>query len=197
MKPAAVILAAGRSTRMGDGNKMLAEIAGKALVRIVGEAACASSAAPVIAVTGHQGEAVASELAGLEIDCRHNPDFAQGMAGSLAAGIAALPHDASHAIVLLGDMPGITAQMIERMIAMAQAAPDGSIIAASHGGKRGNPVLWPHSDFAALCAIKGDKGGRGMLDANEARVVLVELGEAAAFDVDTPQALERARHTHS
>src|SRR5215212_5925074 len=86
---AAVVLAAGRSTRMGGTNKLVAEIGGKPLVRIAAEQVLASRARPVIVVTGHQKERVERALAGLPVTFVHNPDFAEGLSTSLKTGIAA------------------------------------------------------------------------------------------------------------
>ena len=87
----AVVLGAGRSTRMGAINKMLAEIGGKPLVRIAAEQAVASRAQPVIVVTGHEREKVEAALKGLPVRLVHNPDFSEGLGSSLKAGIAAVP----------------------------------------------------------------------------------------------------------
>src|SRR5262249_22248058 len=88
---AAVVLAAGRSTRMGGPNKLLAEIRGRPLVRITVETALASRADPVIVVTGHERDRVEQALAGLDVRLVHNPDYADGLSTSLKAGIAAVP----------------------------------------------------------------------------------------------------------
>src|SRR5665213_2046168 len=87
----AIILAAGRSTRMGGPNKLLAELGGKKLVRIVTEQALASRASGVIVVTGHQAAEVEKALQGLDVKFVRNPDFAAGLASSVKAGIAAVP----------------------------------------------------------------------------------------------------------
>ena len=86
---AAIVLAAGRSTRMGGPNKLLAELDGNKLVRIVAEQALASKASEVIVVTGHQAELVEQALAGLKVRFVRNPDFAGGLASSVKAGIGA------------------------------------------------------------------------------------------------------------
>ena len=88
---AALVLAAGRSSRMGGPNKLLAEIGGRPLVRIAVEEALASRARPVIVVTGHQRERVEAALAGLPVDFVHNSHFADGLGTSLRAGISVLP----------------------------------------------------------------------------------------------------------
>ena len=80
--------------------------------------------------------------------------------------------------------------MIDALIARWRQAPAGSIIVATHNGKRGNPVLWPREYFARLTAISGDIGARGVLGDNRDAIVEVELGPAAGLDLDTPQALQ-------
>src|SRR5437763_5063052 len=110
---AGLILAAGRSTRMGGPNKLLEEINGRPLVRHVAEHVLASRAKPVIVVTGHQKERVERALAGLPMTFVHNPDFADGLSTSLKTGIAAGSADADGAIVCLGDMPQVGARLID------------------------------------------------------------------------------------
>src|SRR6201987_4453208 len=102
---------------MGAPNKLLAEIGGRPLFRIVTEQALASKARPVIVVTGHQRERVEAALAGLAVTFVHNPDYAEGMSTSVKAGIAAVPADADGAIVCLGDMPQVDAKLIDRLLA--------------------------------------------------------------------------------
>src|SRR5436309_1792033 len=116
---AGLVLAAGRSTRMGGPNKLLEEINGKPLVRHVVDHLIASRARPLIVVTGHQKERVERALAGLPVTFVHNPDFADGLSTSLKAGIAAVAADAADAdgaIVCLGDMPQVSAALIDRLI---------------------------------------------------------------------------------
>jgi molybdenum cofactor cytidylyltransferase len=190
-----IVLAAGRSTRMGPANKLLAEVGGKPMVRVVVETALASTARPVLVVTGHQAAEVRAALAGLDVTFCTNPDYALGLSTSLKAGIRAVPASCAGALVLLGDMPRITPEMIDRMIDIFAAAPEGSIIMAAHGGVRGNPVLWPRRHFEALTLISGDTGARGLIGDHARDVIAVELGEAAAFDLDTPEALSAAGGT--
>ncbi len=191
-KVAALVLAAGRSTRMGAANKLAARLRGKALVAHVSGAAAASKAVETVVVTGHQREIVEPLAAGEGVRFVHNPDYREGLSTSLAAGVRALGEECDAAIVLLGDMPSIEAAMIDRMIETAASAPAGSIVVAAHGGKRGNPVLWPRRYFEELTRIEGDIGARQLIAGHGGTVVAVELGEAAAFDLDTPQALAEA-----
>jgi molybdenum cofactor cytidylyltransferase len=191
---AAVILAAGRSTRMGGPNKLLAELNGKALVRIVAEQAIASKASSVTVVTGHQAPEVEKALAGLKVTFVYNPDFADGLASSVKAGIAAVPADANGAAVCLGDMPLIDARLIDRLI--ESFAPDRGnlIVVPVSDGRRGNPVLWSRRFFNELMTLDGDIGARHLIMKHAEAVADVAVeGHGAFLDIDTPQALEDAR----
>ncbi|MDB5633796.1 MAG: 4-diphosphocytidyl-2C-methyl-D-erythritol kinase [Tardiphaga sp.] len=191
---AAIILAAGRSTRMGGPNKLLAELNGKTLVRIVAEQAVASKATSVTVVTGHQAAEVEKALAGLKVKFVHNPDFAEGLAGSVKSGIAAVPADADGAVVCLGDMPLIDTRLIDRLI--ESFAPDrGSLIVVPvSDGRRGNPVLWSRRFFGELMTLDGDIGARHLIMKHGEAVAEVPVeGHGAFLDIDTPQALADAR----
>ena len=191
---AAVILAAGRSTRMGGPNKLLAELAGKPLVRIVTEQALASGASGVIVVTGHQAAEVEKALSGLKVKFVRNPDFAAGLASSVKTGIAAVPANADGAVVCLGDMPLIDARLIDRLI--EAFAPDrGELIAVPvSDGRRGNPVLWSRRFFTELMSLDGDIGARHLIAKHAEAVAEVPVeGHGAFLDIDTPEALAAAR----
>jgi molybdenum cofactor cytidylyltransferase len=193
---AAVVLAAGRSTRMGGSNKLVAEIGGKPLVRIAAEQALASQAAPVIVVTGHQREHVEAALAGLPVHLVHNPDFAQGLGTSLKAGIAAVPAEADGAIVCLGDMPQVDATLIDRLIAAFDPEKGALAVMPTIDGRRGNPVLWSKRFFPELMAIEGDVGARHLITRyGEAVVEVPVTGTAALVDIDTPEALSGVKAT--
>lgn len=194
MRIAAIVLAAGRSTRMGH-FKLLADLAGVPMVRRVVEAVRGSSIAAVYVVTGHQADGVAAALAGGDAHLVHNPRFAEGLATSLAAGIAALPADIDGAVVVLGDMPGVTAATIDALLA---AFEPGRVVVPVQGGEIGNPILWPREAFARMSALTGDAGARRLLPAFEGRVARVDVTDSDIFgDVDTPEALAdvRARMT--
>ena len=191
---AGLVLAAGRSTRMGGPNKLLEEINGKPLVRIVAEHALASRAKPVIVVTGHQRERVEHALAGLPVTFAHNPDFADGLSTSLKAGIKAVPADADGAIVTLGDMPQVSATLIDRLIAAFDPERGALVVIPTIEGKRGNPVLWARRFFSDLLAVEGDVGARHLISGYAEAVTEVPVEDASALtDVDTPEALIAVR----
>ena len=195
----AIVLAAGRSTRMGEANKLLQPWQGKPLALHVLDAAKAVfKASDVIVVTGHQADKVKPAL-GTGVTTVHNPDFATGMASSLKVGLEqAVGLNADAALILLGDMPIVNANHIEAMLearlaarlSASTAADFGSdvIVQATSNGKPGNPVLLPRSLFGELMLISGDRGARSIIDAHCGQIVSVELGTAAAKDFDTPEA---------
>jgi molybdenum cofactor cytidylyltransferase len=191
---AALILAAGRSSRMGGANKLVAEIGGRPLVRIVAEAALGSRARPVLVVTGHQHELVEAALRGLPVKFAHNLDFANGLGTSLKTGIAALPETADAVVVCLGDMPQVDSATIDRLIEALDPDKGALIALPTIDGKRGNPVVWSRRFFPELMTVEGDIGARQLIGRySEAVVEVPLLGTGALTDIDTPEALEAAR----
>ena len=132
---------------MGGPNKLLAEINGKPLIRMVTEQALASRARPVLVVTGHQRERVEAALSGLPVQFVHNPHFADGLGTSLKAGIAALQPNIDGVIVCLGDMPQVDAALIDRLIGAVDPDKGALIAVPVIEGKRGNPVVWSRRFF--------------------------------------------------
>ncbi len=193
MSIAAIILAAGRSTRMGS-NKLLEELDGKALVRHVADAALGSIARSVWVVTGHEGESVRARLDGLGVRFVHNPDFALGLSTSLKAGVMALPAEAKGVVVLLGDMPRVTSEVINFVIQAFEAQPQAIAAVPVYQGEWGNPVLLSRSLFGAVAALQGDAGARKLLNGRAGEVFEVPVSnDAVLIDLDTPEALARAR----
>lgn len=188
----AVLLAAGRSSRMGGPNKLLALFEGKPLVRRTAERVLASRASGTVVVTGHQGERVTAALSGLDLAFADNARFADGLSTSLKAGIGSVPASAAGALVVLGDMPGVSSADIDRLIDAFRKSGAKAVVRASCGGKRGNPVILPRALFAAVVQLEGDTGARHLVEAEGLDVVDVEIGPAAAVDVDTPEALQSA-----
>jgi len=185
----AIILAAGRSTRMGANNKLLTPWRGKTPLKFVCEAATTSECDKIIVVTGHQQSQVLQAISDFEVQSEHNPDYKLGMASSIKVGILAARQNNSEAVlVLLGDMPGVTREMINEMIFAGQDHSRDKIIVATFQGKRGNPLLWPKKYFDELSCLKGDKGARQIFSRHEDQIVELELGAGVLFDLDTPQA---------
>ena len=188
---------AGRASRFraaageaGPATKLVAQLHGKPLVRHVAEAALASRARPVIVVTGHADEAVRAALDGLDVSFVANPDYESGIASSLKRGCAAVPATCAATLVLLGDMPLVSAAVIDRLVDVFAAEPGIGAVAPTFDGKRGNPVLISRALFPQVAHLSGDVGAKPLLAGASVREVPLD-DEAVAFDVDTPDALTR------
>lgn len=195
---AAIILAAGSSSRMGQGrHKLLLPLGDRPVLAHVIDATLHSQARPIIVVLGHQAEQVRSRIVPCTthpaITIIENSAYKQGMSTSLRAGLqAALSKDAlAGALVILGDQPLMTTHIIDTLIA-SKTASDKRIIAPLYHGQRGNPMLFDVSLFAELLEITGDEGGRKVVERHRQEVAAVELGDAwACYDVDTWEAYEQ------
>lgn len=191
-----VLLAAGRSTRFGGPNKLLQDLGGVPVVRRAAEALRAAGIGDLVVVTGHMAAEVEAALSGLPARFVHNPDYAEGLSTSLAAGIGALS-EADGALVALGDMPAVGADTIRALLGAFAVSDGKAIVLPTVAGKRGNPVVWPARFFAELKAVQGDVGARHLIGANAELIVEVPVwGDGALVDVDTPEALEAARAAH-
>jgi molybdenum cofactor cytidylyltransferase len=191
---AALVLAAGRSTRMGTNNKLIEDVAGKPMVRHVVKTALRSNLHSIRVVTGNKPTEVQHALDGLEVAYTHNPHFADGLSTSLAAGTQALEDDIDGVIVLLGDMPLISSQLIGKLVAAFNPADNRAICVPIHNGKRGNPILWAARFFSDMAKVQGDTGARHLIGENAEWLTEVEAGDASIFrDIDTPEALEKLR----
>ena len=189
---AAVILAAGKSTRMAPWNKLLVtDQAGKPMIARVVDNVLSSSARPVIVVTGHRADDIKAALAGRPVTFVPSPNYESGLSESLKAGIAAVPATARAAIVCLGDMPLVTGRIIDRLLA-AHDADEGRLIAVpTHQGALGNPILWDRKFFPDLLAMTGDGGGgRGILREHAELVAEIDVNDDAVLrDFDTRESL--------
>ena len=187
-----VILAAGQARRMGEGgpHKLLAEFRGVPLIRRSVMTAIGSHSASVIVVTGHRKSEIESALSGLDVTIAHNPDYASGMASSLATGFS-VEHarDADGILVMLADMPGVSSDDLDKLMAAFRQSGGQSIIRAVSRGKRGNPVILPKSLFDAVLRLEGDVGARHIIETSGVPVVDIDIGDAAHLDVDTPEAV--------
>ncbi|MCV3764303.1 molybdopterin-binding/glycosyltransferase family 2 protein [Rhizobium sp. TRM95796] len=185
-----VILAAGQGRRMGpEGrHKLLALFDGEPLVRRTARVAKEAGYATPLLVTGHRAAEIEAAVDGLGCRAVFNPAYEDGMASSLRAGLAAAA-DADGLLVLLADMPAVTAEDIACLTRAFVAAGGNSIVRAVSNGKRGNPVILPKSVFPAVMRLEGDIGARPVIEKSGLPVLDVEIGLAAHLDTDTPDAV--------
>ncbi len=188
---AAIILAAGLGSRFGGGTKPLARFRDAPMLAHVLAAAQGSRARPIIVVTGHDHDAIAAACADHPVRLVHNADYRSGLAGSLKAGMRALPADCAGALVLLADMPLVRAATLDALIAGAQAAPDHAAFVPVFDERRGNPVLLTRKLLPQIKELEGDRGAgpllRGRADIRE--IAVDDPG--IHLDADTPDTLAK------
>ncbi|MBO1908952.1 nucleotidyltransferase family protein [Microvirga sp. 3-52] len=189
---AAIILAAGRGTRFGDELKLLAQIGGKALVRHAAEAAVGSLVDPVIVVTGYRSNEVEAALHGLPVQILYNALYAQGLSTSLRAGFSALPPTTRAAVILLGDMPFVKADLIDTLVAEWRERGEPAALVPTLDGPRGNPVVLSRDLQAMIEDLSGDVGAGSLLRKRSDVLEWPTTDPAVAQDIDTRE--ELARH---
>ncbi len=194
MTKAAVVLAAGASTRLGEPKQML-EAGGMTLLDRAVRTAFAAGCEPVVVVLGASAAAIAERC-----DLRRawvvvNAGWAEGMGSSVRAGVelAAGFAEVSGLVLMTCDMPGVSAEHLR-----ALAGSGGEVVASGYAGRegtgggggarRGVPAFFPRVSFAALLGLRGEAGARELL--REVRVIALAGGE---MDVDTPEDAERVR----
>jgi molybdenum cofactor cytidylyltransferase len=191
-KLAAVVLAAGLATRMGE-NKLLAEVDGVPLLLRVVNAALASLAERVVVVTGHDAARIEALLSGREVSFAHNPEYEKGLSSSLRKGLDALPEDIDGAMVLLGDMPLLNAGHLDRILLQFDPSHP-EILVPEWRGLQGNPVVWPRGFFPEMRKLSGDRGAKSLLRKFSSHVRKVRSADdAVRIDVDRPDDLSRLR----
>ena len=189
---AAVVLAAGMSSRMAPHNKLLlADRSGKPMIARVLDNVLSSRARPILVVLGHRGEEVRAALGGRPVTYVGAADYAAGLSASLKAGIAAVPSEAAAALVVLGDMPLVAGRVLDRLIDAFDPDEGRAIVVPTHQGRPGNPVLWGRGFFPDILGLTGDAGARGLLAHHAEVVAEIEVGDDAVLrDFDTVESLE-------
>jgi molybdenum cofactor cytidylyltransferase len=189
---AAIVLAAGASTRMGRQKLTLPMAGGRPLVRLAVEQVLAAELDEVVVVVGGDADAVAAALATLPVRVVVNPRYAEGQSTSLRVGLDALRPGTDAAVVALGDQPLPDPDVIRRLVAAFRTTGRPIAVPVYRDG-RGNPVLFGATLFGELRGVTGDQGGRGVITRDPARVAEVPVDMAMPADIDTPEDYEAAR----
>ncbi len=188
-KVAAVVLAAGRSTRMGEHNKLFLKVGERSMVQQVVANLSESAVERIFVVTGHEKERVEAELKGEPVTFIHNREYASGLSTSLRTALAQVPAAMNAALICLADMPFVGHSMINALIDAFDPISQQSICVPTYQGKRGNPVLWGRSYFQEMMEVQGDVGAKHIIGEYEDFVIEVEMNEVGILtDLDTPQA---------
>jgi molybdenum cofactor cytidylyltransferase len=186
---AGVLLAAGTSSRMGK-NKLLLQLEGESVLRRAVRTAAAAGLAPIFVVLGHQSDRARAELEGLPCEIVINPRYAEGMNTSLSAGISALPDSPAAAVVLLADMPFVTAAMVQELVSRWHGEP---LVVSLFGEVVAPPILYSRELFPELRALTGESCGKRVIKQHRAQAAEVRWPESALRDLDVPGDMERAR----
>ena len=190
-----MVLAAGLSSRMGV-NKLMLPLKGKPLVRHAVDAATASRCDPVIVVTGDNCDPIETAAYAPGVCFVKNRDPSKGFSESLKYGLRALPADCEGVAVLLGDMPFVTSQLIDALIAAFDPAAGRAICAPIRRGQRGNPVLWARQFFPQMLALEGDAGAKQLIVRHKAALYELEAADDGPLtDIDTPEDLAAYKST--
>jgi molybdenum cofactor cytidylyltransferase len=188
---AGVVLAAGTSSRMGH-NKLFVSLNGKTVLRQAVERALAAGLDPILVVVGHERARVEAELAHLRCTPVFNENYAQGINTSLRAGIAAVPDTAPAALVMLADMPFVTAEMV-RAVVQRYRASGAPLVVSSYKGVDPPPMLYDRVLFPELGALDGDGCGKKVVKRHRDECLEVAWPAAALKDLDVPADVDAVR----
>jgi molybdenum cofactor cytidylyltransferase len=188
---AGVILAAGLSSRMGE-NKLLLRLGGESLLTRVAKVALAAGLEPLVVVLGHEPERARTVLRGLPVTTVVNPDYRLGPSTSLRAGFSALPERCGGAVVMLADMPFITAPMVEELVSRFRES-DAPLVVSSYGETLAPPTLYGRALFPELRALSSEGCGKAVMKRHRRSALEVAWPTSALADLDEPSDLTAAR----
>jgi molybdenum cofactor cytidylyltransferase len=188
---AGILLAAGTSSRMGS-NKLLFELGGESVLRGAARRALAGGLAPLLVVLGHQEEKARAELDGLPCQIVINPLYEQGINSSVQTGVAALPTEAQAVVVMLADMPFVTAEMIAGLITSYRST-EAPLVISDYEGVNAPPMLYDRSLFDELLTMTGEGCGRQVVKRHRNEAEVLPWPAAALSDLDVPEDYERLK----
>ena len=187
----AVLLAAGRSERMGRNNKLLLNVDGIPLVRKSAINILNSDVTSMTVVTGFDENKIVNALSGLNVNFVKNINFREGLSSSLKAGLANITPTPSAVIICLADMPKIQPEHINQLIENFDPLKGWEICIPTNNGKRGNPVLIGSHFFPYIFETSGDFGAKQVMKQHSDKIVEVEIGTSDIhFDIDTQDEYE-------
>ena len=190
----AVVLAAGTSSRMGAENKLLLPWGDKSVLEVVVNTLVGAALHEVVVVVGHEAETVAAVLESYPVRVATNDDFAAGMSASLRTGIEAADAAAAGYLVALGDMPAITAGIVDLLCRRFNEAGESAILLPVNEGRRGHPVIFASDYREELLALSGDRGARSVVERHPGCVVEVPVSASGILaDVGTPEEYRNLR----
>ena len=194
MNVAAIILAAGSSTRFENGHKLLAEIHGIPVVSRVASAIAQSDVGDIVLVVAAKESEVVKAAGPGRWKTIENPDARDGLASSLRLGLQSSDQATDGVLIALADMPGISAELVNSLLAAFAESSRAIVFPIAADGRTGHPVIWPRSLVPALEALSGDAGGKAILGDYRELWRPVPFADIGAFaDIDTRDDLEAFR----
>jgi molybdenum cofactor cytidylyltransferase len=186
----AVVLAAGLSSRMGV-QKLLLPFGGKTVISHIVDQILASTIDEVHIVVGHQAERISNELSGRAVSIVNNPNYESGMLSSVRCGLKSLPEQCRAVMVILGDQPSVTTELINKML-QSYAATEKSILVPLYESKRGHPVLFSLKYRDEIITQYDNVGLRGLLHNHPEEVFELTVSTASVIcDMDYPEDYRR------
>jgi molybdenum cofactor cytidylyltransferase len=181
----AIVLAAGRSSRMGK-LKQLMPLGKSTILEQTLDNLLGSKASEVIVVLGHKAEEITKRLSGRPVKVVVNPLYRKGMGTSIAAGLKFLDSQAQAVMLVLGDQPYVDSATIDKLLD-AFVKKDKGIVIPVYKKQRGHPLIFDRRYQAQLSKLKGDIGGREIIKENPKDVLEVPVKcEGVVIDIDTP-----------
>jgi molybdenum cofactor cytidylyltransferase len=187
---AGIVLAAGTSTRLGR-NKLFIELEGESLLRRAVRRVSAAGLDPVVVVLGHEAERAQQELSGLSFVPVINADYMRGVNSSVRAGITAAS-DSAAAVVVLADMPFVTAEMIATLVERYRTS-SAPLVISDYGGVNAPPMLYDRALFNELLSMEGEGCGKQVVKRHRAHAIAVSWPSDALIDLDVPDDYERVK----
>jgi len=185
-----LILGAGASQRFGPPKQLLPFRGTTMLGWVVDQAQRVTSLDEVVVVLGRAADQVREQVDFGAARVVENPVFGEGCSSSYRAGIGAVNSAAAAIMIILGDRPEVTPEIIDRL-AVEWRERDAPIALCSYQGRRGHPMIFARSMFTQLVDLHGDKAAWKLVDANESLVQDVEFDIPFPEDINTPEDFER------
>lgn len=187
-RTAAVILAAGKATRMGAPKLLLRDDAGEPLFSYAFHAAWRGGCRPVIAVISENSAPLMDDPAFSRARFVRNWRATEGLATSLRAGVEAVPSDVSSVMILLADQPFVTSELIAQLRSAHADHAECAVIRPVFAGVPGHPVLFSSALMKELRACQGDAGARHLLRRYEKKTLTIPAPvDTLPLDIDTPE----------
>jgi molybdenum cofactor cytidylyltransferase len=190
LRLAAIVLAAGKSERMGT-NKLLLEVGGQTILDRLMDALDVSVVDDVFVVLGHRPEELRPTVEAHKAEAVLNPDYGEGMTSSFKAGLRRISAEA--AFLVLGDQLGLESELLDRMVATIASHPDALIVSPVYKGRRGHPVLFRRALFQEILGLEEGETLRDVVNRHEDAQRLVEGSIWCTLDFDTPEDFERVK----